>query len=295
MDLATGGYVRAGMKTVQNIAKKMFDGLSDKSAKEVAELLYTKDPKQKYQIVKQILNESKKTGAGLQSTQAAQKLKAFYAISDSIRDSSAKKAGASAVGAGVVGSAAGAEKQPLRITIRPSDKTAPASIDFNDLIPNTSPRSEAPKNDLMGRIAQVESGGNPNAKNPNSSASGLYQFTDDTWRGSVSKWGKEYGIGFDDKNNPQAQEIMAKKLAEDNANILTAKLKREPNIADIYMAHVFGASQAVKLLSQIGSNRAAISMVPPKVVRANMGIFFNGNRPRTVEQVYALLGNKITS
>ena len=173
------------------------------------------------------------------------------------------------------------------------DQAPQLALDFNDLIPNASPQSSN-RNYLEG-IKQAESGGNPNAKNPNSSASGLYQFTDDTWRNSVAKWGKQYGIGFEDKNNPQAQELMARELAQDNANILTAKLDRQPNIEDIYMAHVFGANQAVKLLSQLGSNRPAIDMVPPKVVGANMSIFFNGSRPRTVEQVYALLGNKIAS
>lgn len=35
--------------------------------------------------------------------------------------------------------------------------------------------------DIAHEIIRCESGGDPNAKNPESSASGLYQFTDGTW------------------------------------------------------------------------------------------------------------------
>ena len=86
----------------------MFVGISDKSAGEVADILYTKDPKEKYKIIKGLLNESKKSGDGLRSTQAAQKLRAFYAVSDGLR--------------------ALTNKQPMQITVRPEIDLPPISL-----------------------------------------------------------------------------------------------------------------------------------------------------------------------
>ena len=102
-------------RTAKAIAKKMFDGISDKSAGEVADILYTKDPKEKYQIVKQLLNESKKSGDSLRSTEAAQKLQAFYAISDKLSNLGKSKALQDSFEAKKA-------KQPLKITIRPQNK-----------------------------------------------------------------------------------------------------------------------------------------------------------------------------
>lgn len=85
MDVATGNPLSAGYKTARKVVGKMFDGISDKSAGEVADILYTKDPKEKYKIIKGLLNESKKEGGGLRATEAAKKLKAFYTISDQLK------------------------------------------------------------------------------------------------------------------------------------------------------------------------------------------------------------------
>lgn len=146
---------------------------------------------------------------------------------------------------------------------------------------------------LLDRIAQAESSGNPNAKNPNSSASGLYQFTDQTWNDSVEKWGKKYGITKAMKNDPRAQEVMVRELAADNAKILSGKLGRQPNVTDMYVAHVFGAKDAIPLIKNADKNKAAFMLFPPKVVRANMPLFFDGKNPRTTAQLYSILNQKM--
>lgn len=158
---------------------------------------------------------------------------------------------------------------------------------------NSTPQPQAANQDFFESLKMAESGGDPNAKAQTSSASGLYQFTDQTWKDSVIKWGKKYGIDIADKNNPEAQEIMVRELTNDNAKILTKKLNREPNNKELYLAHVFGPNQASRLISALGSGRPAIAYAPPQVVRANQPIFFNNRQPRTVEQVYNLLGGKI--
>jgi len=179
------------------------------------------------------------------------------------------------------------QNDPLRFTITPQDKLPTPEVE----LPNLSPRSDA--GDLFQRIAMVESGGNPDAKNPNSSASGLYQFTDDTWLRAVSKWGKETGIGMQDKNNPQAQQIMMERLAADNAGFIERALGFQPNEGQIYLAHFMGAPAAVKLMKNYGSNRAA-ALSFPKEAKANRNIFFDPKgKPRTIEQVYDIITKKV--
>lgn len=108
-------------------------------------------------------------------------------------------------------------------------------------------------------VAYIESGGNPNAKNPNSTASGLFQFTAAT--------AAQYGINnrFDPQ---QATEGMARFTA-DNKRALTASLGREPTNAELYLAHQQGAGGAAKLLKH--PNERAADLVGRDAVLLNGG------------------------
>ncbi len=58
--------------------------------------------------------------------------------------------------------------------------------------------------DLMRRIIKAESGGNPNAKNKNSTASGCAQFIKSTWEETLKQMGREYISPFDARTNVEA-------------------------------------------------------------------------------------------
>ena len=58
--------------------------------------------------------------------------------------------------------------------------------------------------DLMRRIIKAESGGNPNAKNKNSTASGCSQFIKSTWEETLRQMGREYISPFDARANVEA-------------------------------------------------------------------------------------------
>jgi hypothetical protein len=82
-DLINKGVKRtAGERTVKWISRR-FDGLSDKSAGEVARILYETDPQEKYKIVKDLANLAAQPN--MRGTEAGNKLKAFYAISDGLK------------------------------------------------------------------------------------------------------------------------------------------------------------------------------------------------------------------
>ena len=58
--------------------------------------------------------------------------------------------------------------------------------------------------EVMRRIIKAESGGNANAKNRNSTASGCSQFIKSTWEGTLRQMGREYISPFDAKTNVEA-------------------------------------------------------------------------------------------
>lgn len=175
------------------------------------------------------------------------------------------------------------ERQPIAApTVAPT--TSP-TLDFNDLIP------QQPQASLQERIGTAESNGDMAAKNPLSSASGKYQFTDATWKSAVDKWGRRNGIKYSDKTNPQAQEYLMAQLTQDNARILQNK-GIEPTDGNIYFAHFMGAPAASKAIQMLGKNAIAARSFPD-AAKANPTIFFNNGKPRTIDEVYELITNKV--
>lgn len=148
--------------------------------------------------------------------------------------------------------------------------------------------------DLLHGIAKVESSMNPNAKAPTSTASGLMQITQPTWKALVMKYGKQYGFGMQDIMNPQANATAGALLASDNAQKLSDKLGREPDNAELYMAHFLGANKAVKLLN--ASPRDIAAQVLPSEAYANKSVFYYADgKPRDIYAVRMLLSNKINN
>lgn len=109
------------------------------------------------------------------------------------------------------------------------------------------------------RTAAIESSGNPNAQNPNSSAGGLFQFIDST--------AKQYGLT--NKMDPVASTEAAARLAADNKAVLSRALGREPTAGELYLAHQQGGGGATKLLAN--PNARAVDVVGADAVRLNGG------------------------
>jgi hypothetical protein len=83
-DLATTGGLNTSRKIASKWLKKQFNSLSDKTAKQVADVLYETDPKKKYQIVKFLTNQANSDGTGLRKLQAQRQLEAIYGIEDKV-------------------------------------------------------------------------------------------------------------------------------------------------------------------------------------------------------------------
>ena len=113
---------------------------------------------------------------------------------------------------------------------------------------------------------RAESGGNDMAKNPNSSATGRYQFLDATWN-DLAQRHPELGLTPDGRDDPNQQEAAMKAFTMDNARQLTGA-GVGVNPGTLYAAHFLGAGGASKVLGADPATPVA-SIVGPEVIQAN--------------------------
>lgn len=138
---------------------------------------------------------------------------------------------------------------------------AVASGDLNKLFALLERENGLPAG-YLARTAKIESGGNPGAKNPNSSAEGLFQFINST--------GRAYGLNSSaDKRDPVLASLAAAQLAGDNKAFLQDRLGIEPTAGQLYLAHQQGAGGAAKLLAN--PDAPAASVVGADAARLNGG------------------------
>nr|WP_301287336.1 lytic transglycosylase domain-containing protein [Sphingobium sp. OAS761] len=153
---------------------------------------------------------------------------------------------------------------------------------------------------LLGQ-AKIESSLNPTARAATSSATGLYQFIDQSWLAVVDKHGSEYGLGWaadaisqgrngryyvsdpdlrqqilDLRKHPETASVMAAEHAADNKAYLESKLGREAQPVDLYLAHFLGVGGASKFLSvHDRAPGATAASLFPAAARANRSIFYD--------------------
>lgn len=168
--------------------------------------------------------------------------------------------------------------------------------------------------------AKLESALDPTARAATSSAAGLYQFTAGTWLDTLDRHGRNHGLdwaddaisrsggraGVDDPSvraqvmalrfDPDASALMAAELARDNAGQLRGVLGREPDSAELYLAHFLGAGGARTFLSamQEDAGQSAAALLPQPAA-ANRAIFYDDGRPRSVGEVMDLMRSKVGS
>lgn len=166
--------------------------------------------------------------------------------------------------------------------------------------------------DYLLQTAKSESSLDPNAKAPTSSASGLFQFIEQTWLSIVKETGAKFGFGREaaaidrqtdgrltvsDKderkrilslrNDPNASALFGAAFTQRNVEQLSQDLGRSPDAGETYLAHVLGANGAGRFLtlaSQTPNAAAAASF--PDAAGANPGIFYGaGGQPRSFAEV----------
>lgn len=147
--------------------------------------------------------------------------------------------------------------------------------------------------DYLNTIRAKESGGNDLAKNPNSTATGRYQFTTGTWN-ALARQHPELGLTPNGRTDPAQQEKAIRVFTDQNAKALTAA-GIPINPQNLYGAHFLGAGGAKQFIPGAINNpdAPAASLVGPGVASANRSVFYNKDgSPKTAGQVYAWMGGQ---
>jgi soluble lytic murein transglycosylase-like protein len=177
------------------------------------------------------------------------------------------------------------------------------------------------------KLAATESNFEPASESATSSATGMYQFTHDTWLNTLKMHGAKYGLVGDyatnieyyesrdgyqrpvvrDKSmyrhllalrkNPRISAIMAAETVRDNQQILTYSLDREPSQTDLYLTHFLGTDEAITFLRSLEQNPGAHAKeLFPRAASSNRNIFHpQSSEPRTIDEVYAFFGEKFST
>ncbi|WP_375454587.1 lytic transglycosylase domain-containing protein [uncultured Methylobacterium sp.] len=172
--------------------------------------------------------------------------------------------------------------------------------------------------DYLLATAQRESALDPSAKAGTSTATGLFQFIEQTWLGVMKSAGPKLGLQtyadaivarpdgtyavadatqrqaiLDLRRDPKIAATLAGAFTQKNGEALSAALGREPTAGDLYAAHVLGARGAATLIAaaQASPERAA-ALDMPEAAAANRGLFYDrSGRPRTTAELYASLSS----
>lgn len=163
--------------------------------------------------------------------------------------------------------------------------------------PAATPTGPVPMSPQARATISVESGGNADATNPNSSATGPAQFIDSTWLSMMQKHapGLIQGKSKDEilamRSDPEVSAAMTDAYAKENDAALRSS-GLEPTPQDLYLAHVFGPGGASTML-KADQRAPAANLNSRAVVEANRPLFFDkGGRPRTVAELRQLLGDR---
>ncbi|MGE4350745.1 MAG: transglycosylase SLT domain-containing protein [Bdellovibrionales bacterium] len=172
---------------------------------------------------------------------------------------------------------------------------------------------------LMNKAAQ-ESNFNPEVKASGSSATGLYQFIEQTWLKTVKENGETYGLGdladkitiksngvasvtnaadrqaiLELRKDPEISALMAAELAKDNKAALEKKVGGDIGATEMYLAHFLGSGGASNFLNTMKSNPSAKAAdVLPLAANANKSVFYDTStgRAKSVSEVYQTFAQK---
>ena len=162
--------------------------------------------------------------------------------------------------------------------------------------------------------AMRESSLNSQAKSNTSSATGLYQFVDQTWLGLVKQHGAQFGLGayasqisqgadgryhvaeggdrqaiLALRNDPKTAALMEGEYCNTARCQMEGALGHSVSNGDLYAAHFLGPEQATKLIQLNQNNPGANAAAEfPAAAGANRSVFYHANgSAKSVGEVYA--------
>ncbi len=201
------------------------------------------------------------------------------------------------------------------MSIPPLDLASPTHQTVTDALAQASRATGVDFSYLL-HTAQRESSLNPDAKSKTSSATGLFQFIEQTWLQTLKAHGAEHGFAAEAaaidetpsgkltvadpaerqailalREDPEASALMAAAMTRDSRDQLEKTLGRTVSDGELYLAHFFGAGGAAKFIAQADAapgQSAAASF--PSAAAANPSMFYNSDgRARSLSDVKSRL------
>ncbi|WP_300542273.1 hypothetical protein [Maricaulis sp.] len=165
------------------------------------------------------------------------------------------------------------------------------------------------------RTAARESNFDVRAEATTSSATGLFQFIEQTWLGVMHRHGSDHGYGdaasaisrdaggryvvtdpvqrqriLDLRFDAEASARMAGELAAENAGQIEARIGRPVSSGELYAAHFLGAQGAASLIEAAETTPdARADRLFPAAAQANRAIFYENGQARSASEVLATL------
>lgn len=171
----------------------------------------------------------------------------------------------------------------------------------NSIIKRTSPVDDASAYDY-GKTTQIKDVNG----NPTSTAVGIGQFTNGTWLDLVKDPTVSAGMGIDTKGKTDEQLLALRSdpdlsikamaaYAKKNQSIMERTLGRPVSDAELHMAHFMGAGGAITFLNGYkNSPDQSAAKLMPAAAAANHPVFYDGDKEKTVEQVYNDITNQFS-
>ncbi len=179
----------------------------------------------------------------------------------------------------------------------------------------------------MMELSSAESGFDHEISAATSSATGLFQFTEDTWLQSLRRYGAWYGMAplseqmnntfdmngvlvgrvenpfirtaaFDLRVQPHLMAMMAGEFQLRNQFRISCVIPRQLNRTEMYFGHFLGASGAITFLQNRARTPAAqAARAFPRQAEANRNVFYSRNKKgqriaRSYNDVYAFFNRK---
>lgn len=173
--------------------------------------------------------------------------------------------------------------------------------------------------DTLLSAAALESGFVPTAQASSSSASGLFQFTEQTWLNAVRDYGAAHGLAREAsaivqrggrltvedpalmqkilnlRTDPTVSATLAGEHLHAIAAQLNSNLGHPPDATEIYLGHFLGTAGATQMLTtrQANPNRPAADVLP-EAARANPAMFYGTDgAPYSTTQFVQNVGNRV--
>src|SRR5215471_8061598 len=155
--------------------------------------------------------------------------------------------------------------------------------------------------DYLLATARVESDLNPNLTMRSSTATGLFQFIEQTWLSTLKQAGPAFGYGHyadaitqtasgryvvadpavrDEimqlRKDPAANALMGAVFTQQNTAVMASRLGRKPSEGELYIGHFFGPYAGAKAIALARSDPTAnAAEIFPAAARANQSIFYD--------------------